>query len=134
MDDKFQFELELPRYERMILEHGEPVSLLYPIDPDLKCSAGHAFRLDRNSEPHYPVHLKTENFGMVPQYNVAKFWNFMGDATHCSEDTQSPYGLVPGDTVIVTGQGGPYTTEVTDVKLVRGLSATNWMWLITLQP
>lgn len=101
-----------------------------------------------NSEPHYPVEEQPEKVpsiaadsaqkkhfykNKVELSQFARFWHFVGDATHCSDLVPTPNLWYPGLQIEVENKYNypAFTVFVKDIVLAQ-TADNSWVWVVTL--
>lgn len=139
--------LNIPRQEARLLEDTGAVTLLFPVEAVKIEGYDELFCCGNATEANYPAIDSAPNpdFDAVLDESVtwaryrlrtaAQLWNFMGDATHCSELIPTPYRLKAGDALIVENQlnVSPFSAVVKNIAFVRVQGASMWAWLVSLE-
>jgi hypothetical protein len=142
--------LLLPRSEAKQIQAGRPARLLFPVD-DAISTPDHPFRASASSDAQFPACTKlaelpvrdsrpawvtgpVSEHGYVDVNNAGRLWNFLGDATHCTQLLQTPYGLVEGQELTLENRYNVPATpaRVTRIELLRVQTDGPWYWLVEL--
>lgn len=143
--------LYLPIFEARQIKEGVLVPLLFEVSNCLVEGTDFQFDLKR-SEPFYPSSIREKELNTIAEkynlnsfsckhnnsnlqtYQLAQFWHYLGDATHCSEYVPTPFGFYPGLTITIENQFNvkPISSIIQNVKLTRN-NEEKWFWLIEIQ-
>ena len=142
--------LLLPRSDAKQIQAGRPTRLLFPLE-DALGTPDHPFRSSADSDAQFPARTEqaglpvregcpawvtgpVSEHGYVDVNNAGRLWNFLGDATHCTQLLQTPHGLAEGDTLTIENRYNvpPTWARVTRIELLRGQLNGPWMWLVEL--
>lgn len=144
--------LQLNLFEATNIAKGETVPILFNIGQ--YCCSGENIIFDfEDSEPCYPVsvlekekntvaekyHLHSDSCSYdennrMQTYQLATFWHFLGDATHCSEYVPTPFNFYPGMTINIENKYNvkPTPAYIKNIQLTRQ-NNEKWFWLVEIE-
>lgn len=144
--------LQLNLFEANTIKKGETASLLFSIGEYFCFREKHIFRFE-NSEPNYPVSLLDDEKNIIAEqynlnsascsydehnrlktYQLATFWHFLGDATHCSDYVPTPFGFYPGMNINIENKYNvkPTPAYIKNIRLTRQ-NTDKWFWLVEIE-
>lgn len=144
--------LQLNIFEAKQIKKGITVGILFAIGEHCCSDEKYIFNFE-DSEPYYPVHildkekiLVTEKYNLdsescnydennkMQTYQLATFWHFLGDATHCSEYVKTPFGFYPGMNIHVENKYNvkPFAAYIKNIRLTR-MNEEKWFWLVDIE-
>lgn len=149
--------LQLPRAEAKALLLDGSVTLLYPFDAPKIARSNLMFEFDQDTESAFPAiaanregsafaenlaDFKTALMDTLKDSttrhwvrNAGRFWNYLGDGTHCSALVKTPGGLAVGDNMVAENRYNvdPVDVRVRDISLIRVQGVNSWLWCVTLE-
>ena len=150
--------LSLSRYESEKLVETGHLTLLYRIEaPEISQYEG-TFRFDWDTHAIFPAIAVKNDAGSFDEdmtgfttalkdklhdkdwsffiLNAGKFWNYLGDGTHCSRLVRTPFGLVKDHVLQAENRYSrePLFAQVTNIGMTRIREEKDaWVWELTLQ-
>lgn len=150
-----QFEnniLQLSIVEAKSIAKGETVPILFEIGSYSCLHEDYVFNF-KNSEPFYPVSILEDEKNTVAEkynlnssaciydennrmqtYQLATFWHFLGDATHCSDYVPTPFNFYPGMNISIENKYNvkPTSAYIKNIRLTRA-NLEKWFWLVEIE-
>ena len=139
---------QLSCHQASELKNNKNVFLVFNLPQTLvETSSEHAF-VFKDSEPQYPTAEYSSN---IPQesspkaqkthfyknqtelFQYARFWHFLGDATHCSKLVPTPNLWYPGLNILVENRYNHpvFSATVKEIALAQ-TPEKSWVWVVTL--
>ena len=143
---------QLSCFQASELSQGRAIKLIFNL-PDTAVDGasmqGTKFNFKR-SEPSYPVHEHPDDVPAqaspaaqkasyyahrVELTQYARFWHYLGDATHRSELVPTPHMWHPGLRIDVENKYNypEFSALVKDISLAQ-TPDQSWVWVVTLEP